>query len=192
MFSGFCGTYTAGSANIQSNLSGPQWQSCVVKPVTTTTQAQAPTTTSSTQHPVDISVTTTTTVAPVEEPTLCPAGFQYIASNLDGASKLWAVPNSQRTVEQCGQICATRAGCTGFEYAAEGAFLGFCATYTGGNANVRGSAQAVGWRSCMLSEENSQVTTTTSNIFLSATTTSTPLQPDHQYVPSVSPGSRST
>jgi hypothetical protein len=125
---GLCGTYTEGASNIQGNLQSAEWQSCIVKPPTgTTTPAPSP----------------------------CPSGFTAVPNNLDGTGKLWATLDSERTLEQCGQICFDRTGCTSFEFfAGPGIYTGFCGTYTGGIDNIQAAYSAEGWQSCIVNESH--------------------------------------
>jgi hypothetical protein len=127
VYTGFCGTYTAGVKNVQTGVkSTKNWQSCLED-----------------RHQTDSTAGPTTQV--------CPAGYSLSEYDLAGLGKSWAPADTSRTIAQCGEICGARAGCTGFEFfEGEAAYKGHCATYTGGDANVRtGKMQATGWRSCV-------------------------------------------
>jgi len=84
---------------------------------------------------------------------VCPAGYEAISQNLDGAGKQWSPVDTGRSIDDCATICDNRAGCTGFEYAEGPTHHGGCGTYTGGNGNIYGNenrlASGSNWRSCM-------------------------------------------
>ena len=77
------------------------------------------------------------------------------SEDLHGDGKTFHGIDSSRTIEDCAEVCNAREGCTGFEYAESGIKQGQCATYTGGENNIRKdenrNAEFSIWRSCLKS-----------------------------------------
>ena len=86
---------------------------------------------------------------------LCPDGYKIVNQDLDGTGKEWSLPHpdSNRTLQQCADICTARSGCTSFEYANGPSSHGACGTYTGGNSNLNGNhnrnSVSSNWYSCI-------------------------------------------
>lgn len=91
---------------------------------------------------------------------VCPYGFVSTSYNLDGEGKIWHFNgrDSSRSAEDCADICLNRVGCTSFEYASSGSYVGSCATYTHAQQNIRADENRhlwnemqgdTAWRSCL-------------------------------------------
>ena len=77
----------------------------------------------------------------------CGTGFELVAMNLDGTGKLFSYPG--QGIENCARECNNRKGCTGFEYNHAGNEKYKCATYTGGDSNLKTTGQSSSWTSCI-------------------------------------------
>ena len=85
---------------------------------------------------------------------LCPDGYKIVNQDLDGTGKEWSLPHpdSNRTLQQCADICNARSGCTSFEYANGPDHHGACGTYTGGDSNLgqdKSPDLAENWYGCV-------------------------------------------
>ena len=67
---------------------------------------------------------------------MCGCGYIYYAGNMDGERKQFTSPGEG--VEKCRDTCDQIVGCTGFEYNDSGSENYKCATYTGGESNLKG------------------------------------------------------
>lgn len=104
------------------------------------------------------------TPAPTPVPALmtavCPEGYDSVNENLDGEGKVWSLPHPKpdRTLQECANLCSTRDGCTGFEYANGENEHGACGTYTAGDDNLKDNENrkraTSNWYSCVKQEAN--------------------------------------
>ena len=78
---------------------------------------------------------------------MCGCGYAYYAGNMDGEGKQFTSPGEG--VENCRYTCDQRSGCTGFEYNDSGSENYKCATYTGGEDNLKSDIKVEGWISCL-------------------------------------------
>ena len=66
---------------------------------------------------------------------------------MDGEGKQFTSPG--KGVEKCRDTCDQRVGCTGFEYNRSGSENYKCATFTGGDNNLKSNVKVEGWISCV-------------------------------------------
>ena len=84
--------------------------------------------------------------------TVCPKGYLYAAQNLDGPGKRFHECPEPRSYWRCFGRCATFCdaieACTSFEFNGLGDERYLCATYTGGDANLKTEENGATWSSC--------------------------------------------